>query len=122
MSDDNRRFTRIPFTMHTELEANGETHKTENISNLSVGGCLLPLSLDLPSGTECRVKIVLEGTVEELAIMIEGEIVRTTPEGLAIKFVRIDPESLYHLQNIVRYNSPDADIIENEINKHPGLR
>ncbi len=122
MSDENRRFTRIPFTIHTEIEVNGETHTTENINNLSVGGCLLPCAVKLSPGTGCRVKIRLQGTTEEIAIRIDGEIVRTTPEGLAIKFVRIDPESLYHLQNVIRYNSPDADIIESEINKHPGLR
>ncbi len=57
-----------------------------------------------------------------MAVQIDGEIVRTTPEGLAVNFVRIDPESLFHLQNIVKYNSPDADVIESEINKHPGIR
>ena len=57
-----------------------------------------------------------------MAIRIEGEIIRTTPEGLAIKFVRIDPESLFHLQNVIKYNSPDADTIESEIIKNPGIR
>lgn len=122
MSDDNRRFTRIPFTMHTEIEVNDHTYKTKNIINLSVGGCLLPVSIEPKPGTSCRIKITLEGTTDEMAIRIEGEIVRTTPDGLAVKFVRIDPESLYHLQNVIKYNSPDADAIEGEIIKHPGIR
>lgn len=73
-----------------------------------------------------RTKLIARpsGVVRTISpsIRIEGEIVRTTPEGLAINFVRIDPESLFHLQNIVKYNSPDADIIESEINKNPGIR
>lgn len=122
MSDDNRRFTRIPFKMNTDLVVNDETYSTEKITNLSVGGCLLPVDVDPQPGSSCTIKITLEGTSDEMAIMIDGEIVRKTPEGLAIKFVRIDPESLFHLQNIIRYNSPDADIIESEIIKHPGIR
>ncbi len=121
MSEDNRRFTRIPFKMNTEVIVNEQTY-TDNITNLSVGGCLLSVNVDLQPGTSCLVKISLEGSSDAIAISIEGEIIRTTHEGLAVKFVRIDPESLFHLQNIIRYNSPDADIIENEIFKHPGVR
>ena len=122
MSDDNRRFTRIPFKMNTEMIIDDQTFSTKDITNLSVGGCLLPIKDEFETGTECQIKITLEGTTDEMAIQIEGEIIRTTQEGLAINFVKIDPESLFHLQNIVRYNSPDADVIENEINKHPGIR
>ncbi|MCL7488121.1 MAG: PilZ domain-containing protein [Desulfobulbaceae bacterium] len=122
MSDDNRRFTRIPFTMNTEIKINDRSYRTDNITNLSVGGCLLPVVVNVEPATPCSIKITLEGTTDEMAIRIEGEIVRAAPEGLAVKFVRIDPESLFHLQNVIRYNSPDADTIESEISKHPGIR
>ena len=122
MNDDNRRFTRIPFKMHTEIVINDEHFSSDDITNLSVGGCLLPLKNVVQPQTQCQIKITLEGTTDEMAILIDGEIVRTTPEGLAINFVRIDPESLFHLQNVIKYNSPDADVIENEITKHPGIR
>lgn len=122
MNDDNRRFTRIPFKMHTEIIISGESYTTYDITNLSIGGCLLPLQIEVDEATPCQITIRLEGTTEDMAIRIEGEIVRTTPKGLAINFVRIDPDSLFHLQNIVKYNSPDADVIESEINKHPGIR
>ena len=95
MSDDSRRFTRIPFKMNTEIDISDNTYNTDNITNLSVGGCLLPIEIKPQPGTSCRIKISLEGTSEEMAIRIDGEIVRSTPEGLAIKFVRIDPESLF---------------------------
>jgi len=121
MSDDSRRFTRIPFKMNTTIVINDQTYSTDNITNLSVGGCLLPVDIDPQPGTNCQIKISLEGTSEDMAIKIDGEIVRLTPEGLAIKFVRIDPESLFHLQNVIKYNSPDADTIESEIIKNPGI-
>ena len=122
MSDENRRFTRIPFQMNTEIVIDDQTYNTDKITNLSAGGCLLPVNVEPQPGTSCTIKITLAGTSDEMAVRIEGEIIRATPEGLAIKFVRIDPESLFHLQNIIRYNSPDADIIENEFLKHTGIR
>ncbi|GAB4335086.1 MAG: hypothetical protein Kow0089_04640 [Desulfobulbaceae bacterium] len=122
MSENNRRFSRIPFKTHTEVKIGDTVFSTENITNLGIGGCFLPIKTDACPGDACHVTIRLEGTTEDMAIRIEGEAVRKTDEGLAVKFVRIDPESLFHLQNILRYNSPDADVIENEIDKHPGLR
>jgi hypothetical protein len=53
--------------------------------------------------------------------MIEGEISRCDPGAVAVKFTRIDIDSLFHLHNIIRYNSPDPDKVEKEIHEHPGL-
>lgn len=122
MSDENRRFSRIPFKVEVELRIDDNLYRCEEISNLSVGGCLLPIKKDLPADAPCTIKIILEGAAEKLNVLIEGEIVRTVPEGVAVKFTRIDPESLFHLQNIIRYNAPDADAIEQEINRHPGIK
>ena len=72
MSDDNRKFTRIPFKMNTEIVVNEESFSTDDITNLSVGGCLLPLNNEVDSGTKCQIKITLEGTTDEMAIRIEG--------------------------------------------------
>ena len=69
-----------------------------------------------------KLKIMLSGTAEGIAVNIDGEIIRCDDDAVAIKFTRIDPDSLFHLQNIIRYNSPDADAIEDEIHKHPGLK
>ena len=39
-----------------------------------------------------------------------------------IRFDSISPESLFHLHNLVRYNAPDPDRIDEEILHRPGLR
>lgn len=57
----------------------------------------------------------------EPVVDAEGKILRSCPEGVAVQFVKIDPDSLYHLQNIIRYNAPDPEVIEEEISNHPGL-
>ncbi len=123
MTEENkRRFTRIPFQVRTELEAQGNYYVADEISNLSIGGCMLPIVAQLEPESTCRLTISLSGTVDPVLINIEGEIIRCDSDAIAVKFTRIDPDSLYHLQNIIRYNSPDADAIEDEIDKHPGLK
>ena len=46
---------------------------------------------------------------------------RLDAEYVAIKFTKISPEDLYHLQNIIRYNAPEPEVIEKEIDEHPGI-
>ena len=43
MSEERRRFTRIPFRVKAEMTVSDVLYKAEEISNLSVGGCLLPI-------------------------------------------------------------------------------
>jgi hypothetical protein len=121
MTDENRRFTRVPFKVNAEITADDVVYHAREISNLSVGGCLLPLTAALDPETPCRMKIFLEGAADDVCVRIEGKIVRADSQSTAIRFVRIDPDSLFHLQNIIRYNSEDADIVDGEINRHPGL-
>ena len=121
MRKDKRRFTRIPFKVETEMKAHGTSYRAEEITNLSIGGCSLPVTSDLRPGTLCRLKISLSGTSSELTVRVEGEVVRTDTDTVAIKFTGIDPDSLFLLQNIIRYNAPEAERIENEIQDHPGL-
>ena len=46
---------------------------------------------------------------------------RSDQEMTGIKFTGIDPDSLFHLHNILRYNAVDPDRVEQEIDEHPGL-
>ena len=96
-------------------------YDVDEIVNLSVGGCLLPIKADLAQGAPCRIKIFLSGSASEVSVRINGEISRVEGGAVAVRFIRIDPESLMHLQNILRYNSADADVIEREIVKNPSI-
>ncbi len=120
MMNEKRRFTRTPFKVKAEIKTNDAHYCAAEISNLSVGGCLLPITADLKPGTVCQVKIILEGT-GDICIRVEGKVVRSPPETIALQFNRIDLDSLLHLQNIIRYNVPDANVVDMENLKHPGL-
>jgi hypothetical protein len=121
MSVENRRFSRIPFKVNAEITIDNVVYPVSEIKNLSIGGGFFPLDADFVSGSSCHVKIILNGTSSELSINVSGQILRSSSGSVAIQFTSIDPDSLYHLQNIIRYNASDPDSVENEIRRHPGL-
>ncbi len=120
MSKDNRRFSRIVFNVRARLVAGEKKYSIDQIANLSVGGCLLHIGEDLPLKSECTLTILLARM--EPGVAISGEIARSSEGEVGIKFTAIDPDSLFHLQNIIRYNAEDPDVIEEEILTCPGLK
>lgn len=92
--------------MLAELTVANTCHAAKQILNLSVGGCLLEIKDNLPVGVECTIKIIIDGTQQGLRVDAEGEIVRNDSETVGIQFTRMGPDSLLHLQNIVRYSLP----------------
>lgn len=121
MTEEKRRFMRFPFETKVELTVNQRVYTVDKMVNLSIGGCLLSLSVDVEPETSCTLKIILGETEEGPVVRVGGHIFRSEAGTVAIKFTSIDPDSLYHLQNIARFNSPDPDRVEKELEKHPGL-
>ena len=121
MGNENRKFTRFYYKMKSEFSVNNYVYMLDELINLSVGGCLLPVVAEAKSGDECFLKIMLGNSEEEPVVLVEGKIVRFDDDTTAISFTRIDPESLEHLHRIAQYNSPDPERTEKEIKKHPGL-
>ncbi len=122
MGDEKRRFTRIIISLNGELTVRDQLFNFNEISNLSIGGCLLPVDQDLEEGTEVGLNIYLGDAENEPVIQIKGRVIRLLKNELAVRFTHIDPDSLFHLQNVVRYNAEDADAIEQEIKDHPGIK
>lgn len=121
MEEGKRKFSRIPFKTEVELKIGDHCHHCDMISNLSVGGCLVPIHPQAQPGDDCHVTITLGGTSSRLTLAMKGRIMRTSPEGTAIKFTSIDVDSLFHLKNIVRYNAADTAAVEREIQNHFGI-
>lgn len=119
MDKNRRRFMRIPFGADVSIEIDDRSYNVQTLYNLSIGGCLVPLEIEAAKGTPCRVRIPLS---ETHSVDVKGEVVRAEDGIVAINFLAIDPDSLFHLQNIIRYNSPDTEAVEKEIEDHPGIR
>lgn len=123
MPPEKRKFSRIPLQFPVTLTLdNGSVFEIEEFINISVGGCLIPSTKEIVQTAACSITIVLgDDPLTAPKIEARGEIVRHTETDLAVKFTKIDPESLFHLQNIIRYNAEDPDAIDEEIREHPGL-
>lgn len=121
MQQQNRKFSRVPFRVEATLATGDAVYSPTAISNLGVGGCLLDVQGDFPVGASCELTIELAAAETPTRVLVSGEIVRFDEKGLAVKFTGTDPDSLYHLKNIVRYNNPDPEAVEQEFLKHPGL-
>lgn len=123
MAGEQRRFSRIMFNVRASLETMGQVFEFDRITNLSVGGCMVETTMALPEslpGQEAVFKIFTDRTAP--TVQVSGEIVRINDKEIGLKFTAIDPDDLYHLQNIIRYNAEDPDQIEKELNEHPGLK
>lgn len=112
MPDEKRRFNRVSFRVKAEMTVNNTLYCVEEIDNLSINGCLLPIKVDIKLETECTISIMMSGTSSELNVKVLGNVIRCDQDGVAVKFTRIDPDSLFHLRNIIRYNVPDHNIIK----------
>lgn len=123
MRKSRRRFYRIPFNGPAELTVNKVCYQADSLINLSVGGCLFPLSPGkvVEEKASCSLIIPLDEKNNGTQVEVQGEVIYYEPGLTGINFTHIDPNSLFHLQNIIRYNAPNTDIIEDEIKEHPGL-
>lgn len=119
MTTEKRRFSRIGFNVRARLAVGDREFVVERIANLSVGGCLLELEAVLAEGAACLFTIFLPRMGP--GVEVQGQVVRGVDGLVSLKFTSIDPENLFHLQNIIRYNAEDPDRIEEEIKSHPGL-
>lgn len=119
MTGEKRRFSRIIFNVRARLAVDDTVYTVERIVNLSVGGCQLEIEDELQPGKPCVFTILLPRMGPGVEVF--GEIVRTSHGEASLKFTRIVPENLSHLQNIIRYNAEDPELIEEEIKQHPGL-
>ncbi|MGM0426138.1 MAG: PilZ domain-containing protein [Thermodesulfobacteriota bacterium] len=122
MDDEKRRFSRVPFRVKMERVVDNEVYAAPGVEDLSIGGCRLPVEAEVNEGDPCRIKIFLSGTNSKLSVKVAGTIRRREPGFIAVKFNEIEPDSLFHLQNIIRFNHPDAEKVEQEIEKHPGVK
>ncbi len=120
MTDENRKFSRIGFWGAGEIIVEGKTYAIEQVEDLSVGGCHFALESNFSKGVVCVIHMFLaEG---QITVEAEGEIAWTDGKTIGISFTSIAPEDLQHLKNIIRYNAPDSEKVEQEMKNNPGIK
>jgi hypothetical protein len=120
MAEDKRRFSRINYDVQASLIVDNAQIPVDRIINLSVGGCQIALQHSVALHTVCVFVLLIEGI--EDGVQVDSEVVRCSPGEISLKFIGVEPQNLYHLHNILRYNAEDPEKIEQEIDKRPGLK
>ena len=121
MPTEKRRFSRIRPGIEVHATAGVHHYQTTRVTDLGIGGCLLGINMGLKPGDICSLGIILADPDAAPEIKVTAEAIRCQAESTALKFIGIDPDSLFHLQNLIRYNSEEPETIEEEIREHPGL-
>jgi len=121
--NESREFTRVPIKVWVEVRAEDVVIKTHETHDLSMVGISLQHGgTALPVGTFCDISVFLEGVDPPIHVDMKGTVGRSTDKDLGIKFSEVQLESYEHLQNLVRYNSQNIDLIDKEIGEHAGLK
>lgn len=111
---EKRKFTRIPFEIDAMVTSGESVIESDGIRNVSLGGMYIVSREPLPTGSECEVTVNLAGPDTNLQIRIEGEVVRSEGEGFALRFTRMDVDSLIHLRHIIRIRCTDPLQVDRE--------
>lgn len=111
---DRRRRTRVAFSTEVDVQATGALLRDLESRDLSHKGVFLLGSHPLEEGQACLVTIRLAGKPEAPVLRMEGRVARITPEGTAIDFVSMDPDTYLHLRNLVLLNADDPEKAEEE--------
>ncbi len=116
-----REFTRVLVAARTLIKAGNVSLSAAQAHSLSMKGMSILSPERLPVGTECELTIVLvEGEVE---IQVLGTVVVHLADGMAFLFTKIlGLESFEHLRNLVFYNAPNVEQVEEEFTSHTGIR
>ncbi len=121
-SHQNRRArSRVKFKGDIEVLVKGRPIRMEDCRNISLKGLFAVTETKIPLGTPCQVIIRLGVAVENMTLTIDAAVAREEADGLGVEFLEMDPDTFFHLRNIVLYNAEDADAIETEFQK-PGFK
>ena len=122
-SSEHREFTRVPIKIGVEVRAGDLVIKTHDTQDLSMVGLSLRYEGDsIPVGTSCDISVFLEGAEPPIHVDMRGKVGRITGKELCLEFSEVQFESYEHLQNLVRYNSQNIDVVDTEISAHKGLK
>jgi hypothetical protein len=111
MDDNKRRRSRVEAQFDAFVLL-GDEKIPVHTQNISMKGALFTYDPKLTPGAECTVLFVL---TKEIRFRIAARIVRSQQSGAAIDFESMDETAFFHLRNIVRYSSQDADRIDREL-------
>lgn len=119
---EERAFTRSPIGLQMQVRLACGVLLEGHAMDISMNGVLFATERSLPVGSKVKVSLVLDSNEQHHRIDTEGSVTRVTDQGVAIEFDTIEHDSVEHLRNLVRYNSPDAERTDEELGSAVGLK
>ena len=118
-----REFTRVPVVLEAEIVTGQSTIRVHQTKNISLNGIFLVAEEKLALHTNCYLTLFLGGRQSQQQIKVRGRVVRLEDEGMAFFFEEIlGAESYIQLRNLLLYNTPDTEIVEEELETHLGIK
>lgn len=102
--DERREYNRVDFKTAIDLYFPEQVYNRRETRDLSVAGAFVLGIMDRKRGSRCDVILHLTGESSDLLLKMRGEVVRLDKNGIALQFFDVDPDSFYHLKNIVYLN------------------
>jgi len=90
------------------------------VQNISLNGVSIKISEKIAAGEIVEVMISLTGDSSCLSINLEGVVLRTGEEGIALQYRKVDLDAFIHLRNIVSYNLDNSDKVMEEFQSFIG--
>ncbi len=113
--DEKRKFTRVLFETTIKITAGKTVIVSNRLRDISLGGAFMSTSgSSLPEGTSCILEIDLIGRASLLRIQIEAEVIRSDEDGMAVKFTKVDLDSLVHLRHLIAVHAQDPKAVDQE--------
>ena len=77
------------------------------IRNLSIGGLFLEGEYPAAMGEQCTLELHETGRNSSLILRFEARVAWISREGIALQFIRMEPDSYMFLQTMVLYATDD---------------
>jgi len=109
VDSERRRSQRILFTSKALLRY-GDTLTLEakvDTQNISLHGIFLETDIRIPLETPCAIEIHLSGATSRMDLRAQGVVLRHDPDGMAVAFTHLDPDSYLHIFNLVSLHAAE---------------
>lgn len=114
MSDDRRRFTRVPFDANTVLQQEG-WHVEVQLLDLSLRGLLVQQPDAWQRGNPNEPFVAVIDLSEGNQIRMEVGLVHAEEGLLGFRCEHIDLDSISHLRRLIALNLGDPALVEREL-------
>src|SRR5215831_1770753 len=104
-ASDRRRHPRMKCFVAVELRVGGGPPVWGNLSNTSIGGCLVEVATPVPSGANVELGLwVASGKIWVKGIILNGIVTKTTPSfGVRIKFGQMEIPERESLREFLKF-------------------